>query len=539
MDNLRFVLFILFAFLVYSLYEAWQIDYGPKRLAQVTSEAGPNGTAPAVESSASPMSISTVEAGSTKSQKIHVVTDVLDLELSTTGGDIRLLNLRLYPEEKGQPDKPVRLLSDDPTSYFIAQNGFITNGSNPPNHQAQWQAAADEYLLHQGEDSLRVPLTWTDKAGLSVTKTYVFARGSYTIKVEHEVQNNSDHAWTARQYAQLQRKRPDKSSDSQLVRTYTGGVYYTSEDKYKKVTFDDMADDNLNRTAGDGWLAMIQHYFLAAWVPTSGQNNTYYTKDLGDQRYLIGTYSSDHEVKPSERYNSSLTLYAGPKIQRDLEAIATGLELTVDFGALTIIAKPIFWLLDKFHALYNNWGWSIISVTLVIKLLFYKLSEASYRSMANMRKLQPQLKILKDRYGEDKQRYNQAMIELYKQEKVNPLGGCLPILVQIPVFISLYWVLVESVELRQAPFLLWLTDLSDKDPYFILPLLMGVSMYIQQKLNPSTMDPVQERVMKMFPFIFTVFFAFFPSGLVLYWVVNNTLSIVQQWYITKQIEKTA
>lgn len=527
---------MLFAFLVYSLYEAWQIDYGPKKLAQATSENSSNPAAPAIASS-SPISLS--EAGSSKNQKIHVLTDVLDLELSTTGGDIRLLDLRLYPEEKGTPDKPVRLLNEETGNYFVAQSGFITSGGNAPNHQAQWQAAATEYRMQPGENEIRIPLTWTDKSGINVTKIYTFTRSSYTIKVEHEVHNNSNQAWTARQYAQLQRKRPDKSSDSQLVRTYTGGVYYTSEDKYKKVAFDDMADDNLNRTATDGWLAMIQHYFLAAWVPSNGQNNTYYTKNLGDERYLIGSYSSDHEVKPNERYTTGLTLYAGPKIQRDLEAIATGLELTIDFGALTIIAKPIFWLLDKFHALYGNWGWSIISVTLVIKLLFYKLSEASYRSMANMRKLQPQLKILKDRYGEDKQRYNQAMIELYKQEKVNPLGGCLPILVQIPVFISLYWVLVESVELRQAPFLLWLSDLSDKDPYFILPLLMGVSMYIQQKLNPSTMDPVQERVMKMFPFIFTVFFAFFPSGLVLYWVVNNTLSIVQQWYITKQIEKTA
>jgi YidC/Oxa1 family membrane protein insertase len=535
MDNLRFVLFIIFAFLVYSLYEAWQIDYGPKHAAAVAAAAGAAGPASPTDSSAG----STPDAVGVASQLVSVKTDVLNLELDSTGGDIRVADLLAFPQEKEHPEKVVRLLSDDPASRFVAQSGFLSAGSNMPNHQAQWQAAAASYRLADGQETLRVPFTWTDNAGITVTKTYVFTRGSYSIGVEHEVQNQSGKPWRARQYAQLQRKKPEKASESQLVRTYTGGVYYTAEDKYKKVSFDDMADENLNRTASDGWVAMIQHYFLAAWVPAAGQNNTFYTKDLGDQRYLIGAYSADHDVQPGERYTTHMTLYVGPKIQTDLEAIASGLELTVDFGVLTFIGKPIFWLLHKFHGIFGNWGWSIILVTMVIKSLFYKLSESSYRSMANMRKLQPRLKVLKDKYGEDRQRFNQAMIELYKEEKVNPLGGCLPILVQIPVFISLYWVLVESVELRQAPFLLWLNDLSDKDPYFVLPLLMGISMFIQQKLNPSTMDPVQERVMKMFPFVFTIFFAFFPSGLVLYWVVNNSLSIVQQWFITKQIEKTA
>lgn len=536
MDNLRFVLFFIFAFILISLYESWQIDYGPKPVPPEAASGIPS--APNAASTGA----TTASAGSESNvagKRVRVTTDILTLELDTTGGDIRVLDLLTFPQEKDHPEKPVRLLSDEPNLRFIAQSGFLTTSAPAPDHRSQWQAAASEYQLAEGQDTLRVPFTWTDNAGVSVTKTYTFTRGSYKIGVEHEVKNQSEKPWQVRQYAQLQRKRPDKSSDSQLVRTYTGGVYYNAEDKYKKVAFDDMAEDNLERTTTEGWLAMIQHYFIAAWVPTAGQSNTYYTKDLGEQRYLIGAYSAARDIQPGESYNTQLTLYTGPKIQQDLAAIATGLELTVDFGALTIIAKPIFWLLNKFHSIFNNWGFSIIFVTFVIKALFYKLSEASYRSMANMRKLQPQLKILKDRYGEDKQRFNQAMIELYKQEKVNPLGGCLPILVQIPVFISLYWVLVESVELRQAPFLLWITDLSDKDPFFILPLLMGISMFIQQKLNPSTMDPVQEKVIKMFPFIFTIFFAFFPSGLVLYWVVNNTLSIVQQWVITKQIEKTA
>ena len=355
------------------------------------------------------------------------------------------------------------------------------------------------------------------------------------MHLEQQVANNSPNPWTARQYVQLQRKDPGDKNKDQMVRTYTGGVLYTPEDKYKKITFKDMAGENLDAKAKDGWIAMIQHYFVAAWIPPSGEENGFYTKALADDHFVIGAYTPVLEVPAGGSKAFQAQLFAGPKLQRVLETTAPGLDLTVDYGALTIIAKPIFWLLEQFHKIFNNWGWAIIFVTLTLKALFFRLSAASYRSMANMRKMQPKLAELKERFGGDKQKLNHAMMEMYRKEKVNPLGGCLPILVQIPVFISLYWVLIETVEMRQAPFIGWLTDLSSKDPYFILPLLMGVSMFIQQRLSPPPADPLQAKIMQFFPVMFTGFFAFFPSGLVLYWVVNNVLSILQQWYINKTI----
>jgi YidC/Oxa1 family membrane protein insertase len=541
MDNLRFVLVVAFAFLIYLLWQQWQLDYGvkppPSSPAPTTSEA-PTSDVPAsagpaeVESAAKSTSI---EAETPKGQRINVVTDVLHLEIDTYGGGIRVLDLLNYPVDKSQPDKPVRLLSDEPERLFVSQNGFITEGETAPNHHALWQSAQNEYRLQAGEASLRVPLTWTSDKGIKVVKTYVFNRGSYLIALEQQVSNQSRGVWQARQYAQLQRTRPPEKDQSTFIRTYTGGVTYTTADKYEKLSFDDMQEQNLNRKTDDGWIAMIQHYFLAAWIPPADEIHNFYTKALADDQFVIGYYSPTSEVAPGEEKVFNARLFAGPKLQRVLEATAPGLELTVDYGSLTLVAKPIFWLLEQFHRLFNNWGWAIVFVTIVIKALFFKLSAASYRSMANMRKLQPKIQALKERHGDDKQKFNQAMMELYRKDKVNPLGGCLPIVVQIPVFLSLYWVLVESVELRQVPFFLWINDLSSKDPYFILPLLMGVSMYIQQKLNPSPVDPVQAKVMQFFPIIFTVFFLFFPSGLVLYWVVNNVLSIIQQWYITKKI----
>lgn len=537
MDNLRFVLFLLLGLLSYMAWEQWQIDYVIRPAMQTNPALDPSAvTAPSLATGGS-VQAENAATPTTGSKRIHITTDVLRLEIDTQGGDIRVMDLLAYPETKDQPDKKERLLSEDPATWHIAQSGLLTSGGDAPNHLAVWQAENDSYTLPEGQDTLRVPLTWHDAKGVSVTKTFTFKRGSYLIGVEHAVQNNSDAAWRARPYAQLQRARPAKSS-SQLVRSYTGGVYYNAEDKYKKLDFDDMEDSNLNRTTTGGWFAMIQHYFVAAWIPPAEAKNTFYSKKLPGMRYLLGASSEDVDVPPGQQAKVSASLFTGPKLQQQMAQAATGLELTEDYGNLTVIAKPIFWLMQKSYGLFHNWGIAIITVTLVIKLLFYKLSEASYRSMARMRKLQPRLQSLKEQFGSDKQRFNQAMMDLYRKEKVNPLGGCLPILIQIPVFISLYWVLAESVQLRQAPFFLWIDDLSFQDPYFLLPLLMGVTMWIQQKLNPASMDPMQEKILKMFPFIFTVFFAFFPSGLVLYWVVNNSLSIVQQWHITRVIERT-
>ena len=313
-------------------------------------------------------------------------------------------------------------------------------------------------------------------------------------------------------------------------------MLYSPEEKYEKIKFDDMQDEPLSRDVKDGWAAMIQHYFVAAWVPPGNETDRYYTRALKGERYVMGLIGQTLQVAPGSEGSAQAQLYVGPKLQHAMKEVAPGLELTVDYGVLTILAQPIFWLLENIHSLVGNWGWSIIFLTMLIKLAFFKLSETSYKSMANMRKLAPRLKALKERYGDDKQKLNQAMMDMYKKEKVNPLGGCLPVLVQIPVFISLYWVLLESVEMRQAPFMLWIQNLSAPDPYFILPLIMGVTMLIQQKLNPAPMDPMQAKVMMILPIVFTVFFAFFPSGLVLYWVVNNTLSIAQQYVITKRVE---
>jgi YidC/Oxa1 family membrane protein insertase len=357
------------------------------------------------------------------------------------------------------------------------------------------------------------------------------------VEVEYRIDNQGTEEWSARPYHQLQRTPPQETS--RFLYTYTGGVLYSPEEKYEKIDFGDMADENLSRDVKAGWAAMIQHYFLAAWIPAAEETQRYYTRALSGERYVIGMIGQPVKVAAGSEQITDARLFVGPKLQDVMEKVAPGLELTVDYGKLTVLAKPIFWLLEKIHALVGNWGWSIIFLTMLIKGAFFKLSETSYKSMANMRKLAPRLQALKERYGDDKQKLNQAMMDMYKTEKVNPLGGCLPVLVQIPVFIALYWVLLESVEMRQAPFMLWINDLSAKDPYFVLPLIMGVTMLIQQKLNPAPMDPIQAKVMMILPVVFTVFFAFFPAGLVLYWVVNNTLSIAQQWVITRRVERAA
>jgi YidC/Oxa1 family membrane protein insertase len=539
MDNLRFVLFVLFVWLSFELYQAWQVDYGPKPPVVASQQApGAAPGAPLTVGNASAVVGEVLQEG----QRIKITTDVLKVEIDSNGGDLRLVDLTTYPQEKDKPDLPVRLLDDQPTQLFISQSGFLSGEADvAPNHHSAWKAAATEYKLAAGQEELRVPLTWTNDKGITVTKTYIFKRGSFLVEMDQQVSNQSPAAVSLAQYTQLQRKQPEKKTGSALSansadRAYVGGVLYTPTEKYEKISFDDMKDKSLTRDSKDGWIAMIQHYFMAAWIPTAGEDVHFYTKQLDANHFVIGAVSPTATVAPGATQTFKARMWVGPKLQRVLESVAPGLELTEDFGKLTIFAKPVFWIIEQFHKVFNNWGWAIVFATLLIKLLFYKLSESSYRSMANMRKLQPKLQLLKEQYGSDKQAFNQAMMELYRKEKVNPLGGCLPILVQMPVFIALYWVLSEAVELRQAPFIFWLQDLSAKDPYFILPVLYGISMFIQQQLNPQPQDPMQAQVMKWLPVIFSFMFAFFPSGLVLYWVVNNVLSIFQQGYITKQVE---
>jgi len=427
-------------------------------------------------------------------QTVSVTTDTLQVVLSTAGGDIAGVNLLQYP-----------------TSLDT------------------------HYVLSDGQGEIRVPMYWKSDSGISVTKTFIFKRDRYLIDIEYDIRNESGDTVSMNQYRQLRRKPVTDDETQSFIYTFIGGVVSTEEDRYTKIDFGDFSDQSTRQTVG-GWAAIIEHYFLAAWIPSQEETSTIYTKTLNSPtRHIIGLQSTSVDIAASTSAQLTTQMFVGPKIQERMKAVAPNLDLTVDYGFLSVLAKPIFKVLHWIHGVIGNWGWAIVGVTMLIKLVFYKLSEASYRSMARMRKLQPQLLSLKERYGDDRAKMGQATMDLYKKEKVNPLGGCLPILVQIPVFISLYWVLLESVELRQAPWILWIQDLSLKDKYYVLPLIMGVTMFIQQKLNPAPVDPIQAKVFMFMPLIFTVFFAFFPAGLVLYWVVNNTLSIAQQYYITRHV----
>jgi YidC/Oxa1 family membrane protein insertase len=545
MYNQRLILFFGLILVLFLMWEAWTQDYGPKPAAVATTQTAvpltpdsPKDVPAAQLSTAAPLA--TPEAPKAEegksSQRIHVTTDTFDLIIDSRGGDIREVDLRKYAISSSEPDKPFKLMKDTLPNLFVAQSGLLSS-AEAPDHYALFTAEKSEYTLAEGQNELRVPLVWQGSNGVKVTKTLIFTRGNHYVDIDQKVENGSAEVWSGRQYRQLQRSRPDGSNSSFFIQTYTGGVIYSEAEKYEKIEFDDMASSNLSRDITDGWGAMIQHYFLAAFLPAKGETNHFYTKAPGDDRFVLGLISPAKTVQAGQSDSFTTRLYIGPKEQNVLETLAPSLELTVDYGMLTIIAKPLFWVMEWFHSLVNNWGWSILMVTLIIKLAFYPLSAASYRSMANMRKFAPKLQQLKERYGDDRQRMSQAMMELYKKEKVNPLGGCLPMIVQIPVFIALYWVLLESVELRQAPFILWIQDLSIKDPYYVLPLLMGISMFIQQKLNPAPPDPIQAKVMMALPIIFTLFFAFFPAGLVLYWLANSVLSVAQQWYITVKIER--
>jgi YidC/Oxa1 family membrane protein insertase len=552
MDNLRLILFFVLALLGLMIYQAWQQDYATP--AKVSGQSSPSTSAPsdagqaaipsaditsAVPSAQDADSVAESATGQSAATVITVETDLLKLEISTIGGKIQRAQLLDYPISLDQPDQKVQLFSPDRPDFYIAESGL--KGSKPgkaPDEFARYEAQKTHYALQDGLDEIDIPLTWQGADGVSVTKHVVLKRGSYLLDVRYEVDNQSSSNWAARDFAKLVRTEPDDGSGFTTY-TYTGGVIYNPKDKYEKIDFEDIAEGKLKIESDHGWLAMIQHYFLSAWIPPKEQMDHYFAHAETDGRFVLGSYSPVFMVESGEQKTISRQLFVGPKLQDQLESIAEGLELTVDYGWLTVIAKPIFWLLDAIHDFVGNWGWAIIMLTLLIKAAFYKLSETSYKSMANMRKFTPRVQALKDRYGDDKQRLNQAMMELYKKEKINPLGGCLPIVVQIPVFIALYWVLLETVEMRQAPWIFWIESLSDKDPYFILPLIMGVSMFIQQKLNPTPPDPMSAKIMMTLPFVFTIFFAFFPAGLVLYWVVNNIVSILQQWYITRKIEKMA
>ena len=553
METQRLLLYLAFGFLSLIIYQTWMLDYHtPEPVARTTSDAPgatvqPDGTStdqqlpdaadlPNAASGpvAPPAQVPTQDA---VARTVSISTDVFDGAISTLGATISRIELKDYPISIEQPDTSFLLMSDEPTHFLVAESGLQARANEPaPTHKEVMSVEGDSFVLADGQDSLSIPFVWTSGTGITVTKTLTFTRGSYEVKVDYLIENGSSADWTANQYRQLKRKPGTSDEKQQFVNTYIGAVVSNVDDRYTKVSFGDMEDENLSVPVTDGWVAMIQHYFAAAWIPGAGEVNTAYSRYLaGENRYLIGMVSGAQVIPAGGQGSFSTKAYIGPKIQDKLSASAPHLELTVDYGWLTILAQPLFWILNTIHGFIGNWGWAIIFTTFIIKAVFYKLSEASYRSMARMKLLQPKLASLKERFGDDRAKMGQATMELYKKEKVNPLGGCLPMLIQIPVFIALYWTLLESVELRQAPFMLWIKDLSIKDPFFILPIIMAATMYFQQKLNPAPVDPIQAKVFQFLPLIFGVFFAFFPAGLVLYWVVNNTLSIAQQYYITRHV----
>jgi len=556
MDVKRGIIFIGLAVVSYMLVLAWNEDYVLQN--QNTQETVLE--TPAVSFDSEPgqreqfeefstpedklnneQSYSTKLAPTASNSSVNIKTDVLDITIDLVGANIHSAVLPQYKVELGSP-KPLAILEDNNRRRYIAESGlFGKNGfdSSKNGPTPTYQSSSETYALLDGQQQLVVDFYFSDDSGVKITKRYSFQRDDYVITVTYLIDNQSTEAWEANLSGKILRdnSKDPSNQNSMGMQSFLGMVLSSKEDPYEKIDFDDMLESPVNREIKGGWIAFIQHYYLSAWIPDDSITQTYQTR-VKNGVYLMGFISPVTKVSPGTQESVSANLYLGPKIIERLENAAPKLDLTVDYGWLFFIAYPLFLLLDFLYSLVLNWGLAIILVTVCVKALFFKLSAASYRSMANMRRVAPKLQSLKDQYGDDRQKMSQAMMELYKKEKINPLGGCLPILVQMPVFIALYWVLLESVQLRHAPFMFWITDLSVKDPFFILPILMGISMFIQMQLNPSPPDPMQARIMKIMPVMMTVFFLWFPSGLVLYWLVNNILSIAQQWVITKQIEKS-
>jgi len=543
MDNTRLFLWLALLAMLWLNYDAWVRDRAPAQTARIPPAAEttlPQDDVPDVPSADAPSSDApetpSVDAAA-PSMPIRVRTDVLDIVIDTQGGDLVRADLLEYPVHKDRPDELVRLLDFTPANRWVFQSGLSTAG-NPgggPNHLADWRAESTSFELAPGQDELVVTLEWVGNGDLDARKVYTFRRGSYQIDLDLVIENHADEPWRGAPYLRMQRLHQpvERSFTSVDSYSYTGPVLYDGN-TYEKLDVDDLRNNGLSLTATGGWIAGIQHHFLAAGVPPPDAPFQY-QGNYADSRYLLTAIGEPAQVAADMQQVFSFTLFVGPKLQSQLREAADGLVLTVDYGVLTILAQPLFWVLSKIHDFVGNWGWSIIIVTLLIKLAFYKLTETSGRSMAKMRKIAPRMKALQERYKDDRQGLSRAMMELYKKEKINPAAGCLPILVQMPFFFAFYWVLIESVEMRQAPFMLWINDLSSRDPYFVLPLLMGAAMFLQTRLNPAPPDPVQARVMQIMPIVFTVFFALFPSGLVLYWLTNTLVSIAQQWRINKVV----
>ncbi|MCV6612973.1 MAG: membrane protein insertase YidC [Amphritea sp.] len=548
MDVQRIILIGALAIISYMLVLQWNQDYGtaPEAVAKTESVSAYQSTSdtPAdsgdLPQTATPASedVPGAKAATNSQQKqlISVKTDVLELLIDTKGGDIIEVALPEYKAVLGS-EEPFVLLEQNGNRTYVSQSGLIgTNGPDAnPKGRPSYTTASNSYQMEG--DELSVDLTLTEANGVVITKRYSFTKGSYDVKMEYLVNNSSADNWQGKLFGQIKRDGSDDptATTDMGMQSYLGAVFSHAENSYDKISFDDMRDDNFKVVTNDGWVAMSQHYFLSAWIPAPGAEYSYSSR-VSNGNFIAGFVSPAFDVQPGETKTVSANFYAGPKVTELLEQAAPELELTVDYGILWWIAAPLAWLLKAIHGFVGNWGVAIIFVTVVVKALLFHVNAKAFKSMAKMRKFGPEMTRLKELYGDDRQKMSQAMMELYKKEQINPLGGCLPILAQMPIFIALYWVLLESVELRHAPFVLWITDLSVMDPYFLMPILMGGTMFIQQLLNPTPPDPMQAKIMKMLPIVFTFFFLWFPAGLVLYWLVNNVLSIAQQYVINKQIE---
>lgn len=535
MDLQRLFLFLIFSLSVFLLWDGWERTQHPAvQTASVAATPAASAPTATTTSETSPGANAVVAQQKHQlGQKITVKTDWLIAEISTVGGDLRHLEFLKQYDSKDR-SKPFVLLQDKEANTYIAQSGLL--GSGLPTHNTTFTSPASEYQLTEGQDTVEVRLLATEITAAKVSKVYVFHRGSYLIDVGYEIENSSSSPLTPSAYFQLVRDKTPPPGGSKFVPTYMGPAIYTEQGKFQKVDFSDVEKGKAKypQSADDGWVGMLQHYFVAAWLPKDKGKREFYIKPLEKDLFSAGLILPVATIAPGQKGKVSVPLYAGPT-ESALDKVAPGLGLTVDYGWLTIIAAPLFWVLTFLQGWVQNWGIAIILLTVLIKLVFFPLSAASYRSMAKMKVVAPKLEKIKQQYGEDKERLHKAMMELYQTEKINPVGGCLPMLIQIPVFISLYWAILASVELRYAPFFGWITDLSAPDPYYLLPLIMGASMIIQSKLNPAPPDPIQAKVMQVMPIVFSVVFFFFPAGLVLYSVVNNILSIAQQWFITRRL----
>lgn len=558
METKKLLLIIIFSTSLLFLWDSWQRELNPPTT-QVTPGAvtdannqrhdpslpvPSDGLTAKTENSSIAAGIEGADPSSitpnlfTNGEKITVTTDMIVAEIDTAGGDIRQLGLLKHPSSEDK-SKPYELLLDKTARFQVAQSGLIGDGL--PSHKAKYSVESNNYQLEPGQDKLVVKLTTTTEKDVQVTKTFTFHRDSYVIDVGFEIDNQSDQTIIPFSYFQMLRDANEPIGSNTMIHSYTGPAMYTDAEKFIKIKFSDLDKNKAEfpSNADNGWIAMLEHYFLTAWLPTPQTPREYYAKRLSHNQYTAGIITPVGAIESGQTKQVSVPFYAGPQEQEKLAELAPGLDLTVDYGWLTILAQPLFKLLSFYHSWVDNWGVAIILLTFTVKLLFFPLSAAGYRSMAKMRVVTPKLQKIREQYASDRQRMHQAMMEFYKEEKINPMGGCLPILVQIPVFIALFWTLMSAVELRNAPFALWITDLSTPDPYYVLPLIMGISMWIQSKLSPTPADPIQAKVMQIMPVAFSIFFFFFPSGLVLYSLCNNILSILQQWQITRMYENKA